>query len=61
MGKAGIIVFNDVESGDLHSAGIILRAISHPLRLKILADIDKNLPVNVHSSNTNLNLYERIS
>lgn len=61
MGKQGIIVFNDVESGDLHSAGIILRAISHPLRLKILAYIDKHRPVNVHSIYTNLNLDQSIA
>lgn len=61
MGKQSIIVFNNIESGDLHSAGIILRAISHPLRLKILAFIDKNKPVNVHNIYTTLNLDQSIA
>jgi ArsR family transcriptional regulator, virulence genes transcriptional regulator len=61
MGKQSIIVFNDVENGELHSAGILLRAISHPLRLKILSFIDKHKPVNVHSIYTNLNLDQSIA
>ena len=61
MAKQSIIVFNNVESGELHSAGIILRAIAHPLRLKIIAYIDKHKPVNVHSIYTNLNIDQSIA
>lgn len=61
MGRTGLIVFNDVESSELYNAGLLLRAIAHPLRLKILSFIDKNKPVNVHSIYTSLNLDQSIA
>jgi len=61
MGKFGNIVFNQVENSELHDAAITLRAISHPLRLKLLAFIDKNHPVNVYKIFTGLNLDQSIA
>ncbi len=61
MGKIGNIVFNQVENSELHDAAVTLRAISHPLRLKILSFIDKNQPVNVHTIFTGLNLDQSIA
>lgn len=61
MGKPSNILFNQLENSELHDASITLRAISHPLRLKILSFIDKNSPVNVHNIFTTLNLDQSIA
>lgn len=61
MAKQSIIVFNDVGSGELHAAQVALRAITHPLRLKIIAFIDKHRKINVHKIYTGLNLDQSIA
>ena len=61
MVKSGNIVFNQLENSELHDASITLRAIAHPLRLKILSYIDKNDPVNVHDIFSNLNLDQSVT
>ena len=61
MAKPNLIVFENVESNELHSASIILRAIAHPLRIKMIAFIDKNKSVSVNKIYTNLNLDQAIA
>ena len=61
MAKQNIIVFNDVGSGELHSAQVTLRALTHPLRLKIISFIDKHRKINVHKIYTGLNLDQSIA
>ena len=61
MGRAILYVFDNVENSELHSASIILRAIAHPLRLKMLAFIDKNKSITVNKIFTSLNLDQSIA
>ncbi len=61
MGRVILHVFENVENSELHSASIILRAITHPLRLKILALVDKNKSITVNKIFTSLNLDQSIA
>ena len=61
MGRAIVYVFDNVENSELHAASIILRAIAHPLRLKILSFIDKNKSITVNKIFTSLNLDQSIA
>ncbi len=61
MAKQNLTIFEGVESNELHSASIILRAIAHPLRIKMIAFIDKNKSVSVNKIFTNLNMDQSIA
>lgn len=61
MPKTGIILFENVDSTELHSASLLLRAITHPLRLKMIAFIDKNKLVNVNKIFTTLDIDQSIA
>jgi len=54
-------LFDNVEYRDIHAAQSILRALAHPLRLKILAFIDKHRTLSVHKIYTGLNLDQSIT
>ncbi|MEZ5015374.1 MAG: metalloregulator ArsR/SmtB family transcription factor [Chitinophagales bacterium] len=61
MAKSNQILFKDVESGELFKAARIMRSIAHPLRLKILAFIDKNKTAHVHKIYTGLGIEQSIA
>lgn len=61
MGRAILFVFENVENNELHAASIILRAIAHPLRLKMIAFIDKNKSITVNKIFTSLNMDQSIA
>ena len=52
---------NDIDVKELKSASNVLRAITHPLRMKILDFISKNEPVNVSVIYKKLNLEQSVT
>ena len=52
---------NDIDIKELKSASNVLRAITHPLRIKILGFISKNEPVNVSAIYKKLNLEQSVT
>lgn len=54
-------IFEKVDQQMLDKASYIIRAISHPLRLKIISYIDKNKIVNVNKIYNSLNLEQSIT
>ncbi len=61
MSRNAILVFDNVENSELHAASIIIRAISHPLRLKMITFIDKNKSITVNKIYSSLNLDQSIA
>lgn len=61
MSKTENQLFDDVNSQTLRTSMNILRAITHPLRLKIIGYIDKQRKVSVHKIYTSLNLDQSIA
>ncbi len=61
MAKIQVIAFDNVASNELHTASLLLRAITHPLRLKMIAFIDKNKVVHVNKIYTSLSLDQSIA
>ena len=57
MRKAKISINND----KLHESSEILRAVAHPLRMKILEFIDRNEAINVNKIYNTLNLEQSIT
>ncbi len=57
MRKARVNINND----KLHSSSELLRALAHPLRLKILSFIDRNSTINVNKIYNTLNLEQSIT
>jgi ArsR family transcriptional regulator len=55
------IVFIDVSTFKMQKAILLMRAITHPLRLKLLSYIDKNEEVNVNKIYTALNLEQSVT
>lgn len=54
-------LFDKIDQPMLDKASYIIRAISHPLRLKIISYIDKNKIVNVNKIYNSLNLEQSIT
>lgn len=54
-------IFEKIDQQMLDKATYIIRAISHPLRLKIISYIDKNKIVNVNKIYNSLNLEQSIT
>lgn len=54
-------IFEKVDQQMLDKASYIIRAISHPLRLKIISYIDKNKIVNVNKIYNSLSLEQSIT
>ncbi len=54
-------IFEKIDQQMLDKASYIIRAISHPLRLKIISYIDKNKIVNVNKIYNSLNLEQSIT
>ena len=52
---------NDIDVKELKSASNVLRAITHPLRMRILDFISKNEPVNVSVIYKKLNLEQSVT
>lgn len=55
------VIFDNVQSMELRESLLIMRAITHPLRLKIISFIDKHRSVSVHKLYTGLNLDQSIA
>ncbi len=51
----------DINNDKLHSSSELLRALAHPLRLKILSFIDRNQTINVNKIYNTLNLEQSIT
>lgn len=54
-------VFENVTISRLQQAAFMLRAIAHPLRLKIIGYIDKNKEINVNKIYSSLNIEQSIT
>jgi ArsR family transcriptional regulator len=61
MAKSNQKAFLNVEMNQLTSASEIMRALSHPLRMKIMGFIDKNKSVNVNKIYNTLGLEQSIT
>ena len=61
MAKSNAKAFLNVEMNQLDSAAEIMRALSHPLRMKIMGFIDKNKSVNVNKIYNTLGLEQSIT
>ena len=61
MVKSSTPVFESIDSVMLGKASFIIRALSHPLRLKIIGFIDRNKIVNVNKIYNSLNLEQSIA
>jgi DNA-binding transcriptional ArsR family regulator len=61
MAKNTIQLFKTIENSKLNEVIYILRAIAHPLRLKIISFIDKNNSVHVNKIYSSLNLEQSIT
>ncbi len=61
MSKQDTPIFEQVNPQNLKDAMSVLRAIAHPLRLKILSFIDKHRKVSVHKIYTGLNIDQSIA
>jgi len=61
MSKSATPIFDHIDSSMLDKAAYIIRAISHPLRLKIIGFIDKNKIVNVNKIYNSLSLEQSIT
>lgn len=55
------LLFDNVQPMELRESLLIMRAITHPLRLKIIAFIDKHRSVSVHKLYTGLNIDQSIA
>lgn len=61
MAKSNTKAFLNVEMSQLDKAAEIMRALSHPLRMKIMGFIDKNKSVNVNKIYNTLGLEQSIT
>lgn len=61
MAKSNAKAFLNVEMNQLDRAAEIMRALSHPLRMKIMGFIDKNKSVNVNKIYNTLGLEQSIT
>lgn len=59
--QADTYLFDAVAHAQLQTAILLLRAIAHPLRMKLIAYIDKHKEVNVNKIYTVLNLEQSIT
>ncbi len=60
MGKDNLL-FDRLHPMELRESLLIMRALAHPVRLKIIAFIDKHRSVSVHKIYTGLNLDQSIA
>jgi DNA-binding transcriptional ArsR family regulator len=61
MAKSNAKAFLNVEMNQLDRAAEIMRALSHPLRMKIMGFIDKNKSVSVNKIYNTLGLEQSIT
>lgn len=61
MAKQDQILFDSIQPMELRESMLVLRSITHPLRLKIIAYIDKHRRISVHKIYTGLNLDQSIA